>query len=109
MNAHSRIIHALDHGLVLDVTIEELKFRAYVVVSEPDINLIADFVPQEQFQQDGDVHVAAIGLASEAREQIEDITFNMNLGDSAVFMCGNEDVYLETLEELGQQRPEQLN
>ncbi|WP_199173241.1 hypothetical protein [Pollutimonas subterranea] len=102
MNALSHIIEVLEHGLVLDVTIEELQFRAYVVVSEPDIDRVADFVPKEQFEQDGDVHVAAIYEEQDAREQVQDITFNMNPGDAAVFLCVNPAAYLAALEELGQ-------
>ena len=109
MNALSHIVDSLEHGLVLDVTIEDLDFRAYVVVSEPDIDHVADFVPREQFEQDGDVHVAAVYRADEAREQIQDITFNMNPGDAAVFLCVDALAYQNTLEELGQPAPEATN
>ncbi|MEB2400936.1 MAG: hypothetical protein OZ927_15475 [Alcaligenaceae bacterium] len=98
----SRIVDTLEHGVVLDVTMEDLQFRAYVVVSPPDINLVADFVPREQFEEDGDVHVTAIGQPGEAREQVQDIAFNMNQGDAAIFLCGNRQAYLSALEELGQ-------
>ncbi|NYT60904.1 hypothetical protein H0A66_01005 [Alcaligenaceae bacterium] len=108
MNALSHIVKTLEHGLVLDVTLEDLQFRAYVVLSEPDINRVADFVPQEQFEQDGDLHVAAIHSPSEAREQIQDITFNMNPGDAAVFMCVTPQAYIDALDELGQS-PSHLN
>lgn len=102
MNALSHIVETLKHGLVLDVTIEDLQFRAYVVISPPDINLVADFVPREQFEEDSDLHVAAIGSPDEVREQIQDITFNMNPGDAAVFLCGTQQTYSDALEELGQ-------
>lgn len=109
MNALSHIVETLEHGLVLDVTIEDLQFRAYVVLSEPDIDRVADFVPKEQFEQDGDVHVAAIYQAAEAREQIQDITFNMNPGDAAVFLCVDAEAYQDALEELGQSLPQAAN
>ncbi len=109
MNALSHVVETLEHGLVLDVTVEDLQFRAYVVLSEPDINRVADFVPRDQFERDGDVHVAAIHEADEAREQIQDITFNMNPGDAAVFLCVNQQAYLDALEELGLGSPEPLN
>ncbi len=105
MNALSHIVESLEHGLVLDVTIDDLQFRAYVVLSEPDIDRVADFVPREQFEQDGDVHVAAVYHADEAREQIQDIAFNMNPGDAAVFLCVNPLAYQNALEELGQPAP----
>src|SRR3546814_2850835 len=52
MNPLSRIVETLKHGSILDVAIEELQFRAYIVISEPDIERVADFVPKEQFEQD---------------------------------------------------------
>lgn len=109
MNATSHIVDPLKNGLVLDVVIEDLQFRAYVVISKPDINLVSRFVPAEQFQRDGDVHVTAIGRSEDAREQIEDMAFNMNPGDAAVFLCGDERAYMAALEELGQIPPERLN
>ncbi|HEY9278599.1 MAG TPA: hypothetical protein VIP51_00880 [Eoetvoesiella sp.] len=102
MNPSSHLIQTLPGGVVLDVTIEDLNFKAYVVISEPDINNVAEFVPKQQFEEDGDLHVTAVSQADEAREQIEDLTFNMNLNDVAVFLCGNEQAYNATLEELGQ-------
>lgn len=105
----STIVDTLAQGLILDVRMEDLQFTAYVVVSAPDINLVADFVPAEQFDQDGDVHVTAISHPDEVRSQIQDIAFNMNLGDAAVFLCGNAQVYQQALEELGHQAPGELN
>jgi hypothetical protein len=103
MNPQSRLVDILEHGAILDVTIEELQFRAYVVVSEPDLERVADFVPREQFEKEGDVHVAAIGGADQAHEQIQDIAFNMNPGDAAVFLCADVAAFQSTLEELGQE------
>ncbi len=105
----STLVDTLEQGLILDVQIEDLQFTAYVVISAPDINLVADFVPAEQFEQDGDVHVTAVSHPDEVRTQIQDLAFNMNMGDAAVFLCGNAKVYQQTLEELGHQAPDQLN
>src|SRR3546814_2228377 len=82
MNPLSRIVETLKHGAILDVAIEELQFRAYIVISEPDIERVADFVPKEQFEQDGDVHVAAISHPGQAREQIQDIAFKIGRAHS---------------------------
>lgn len=109
MHTHSQILQTLPEGVILDVTIEDLTFKAYVVISEPDINKVADFVPAQQFEQDSDLHVAAIEQAGDAREQIEDIVFNMNLNDVAVFLCSNGSAYEAALEELGQNNPEQVS
>lgn len=102
MTLHSQVHDTLEDGLVLDVTMGELRFTAYVVISEPDINLVAEFVPTDVFKDGGDLHVTAVELATDARAQIEDLTFNMNIGDAAVFLCRDETSYQATLEELGQ-------
>ncbi len=102
MKPHSHVKSVLEHGLVLDVTIEDLSFTAYVVISEPDINLVADFVPQEHFESGGDLHVTAVETPADAQTQIQDMAFNMNIGDAVVFMCSDQATYQETLEELGQ-------
>ncbi|MGB6106172.1 MAG: hypothetical protein WBF88_20225 [Pusillimonas sp.] len=109
ISTHSTLVQTLEHGAVLDVVMEELHFRAYVVISEPDINRVADFVPAEQFEQDGDVHVTAVSHPGESREQVQDLAFNMNQGDAAIFLCGNAQAYHHTLEELGQSAPGDIN
>ena len=102
MKILSQIVDTLAHGVILDVTMEDLTFRAYVLVSEPDINRVTELVPKERFDQDGDVHVTAIGHPDDAREQVEDMAFNMNPGDAVVFLCSTDHAYNGTLEELGQ-------
>lgn len=102
MKAFSRIIQALEQGVLLDVTIEELTCTAYVVVSPPDLERVAQIVPAARFEQDGDVHVTAVDSAEQARQQVEDLAFNMNIGDSAVFLCQDTAAYEATLDELGQ-------
>ncbi len=102
MRAHSHLVEQLPQGAVLDVTIEDLSFRAFVVVSEPDISQVAQFVPASQFEQDGDVHVTAVSSPAEARQHVEDLAFNMNPGDTAVFLCADTTTCTAVLEELGQ-------
>lgn len=103
MQTHSHVISVLDQGLVLEVACGELGFTAYVVISEPDLNRVADIVPQDHYNKHGNLHVAAIDSRDDAPAQITDITFNMNPGDAAVFLCRDESAYLAALQELGQQ------
>lgn len=109
MRTHSHVISTLNQGLILDVTLGELGFTAYVVVSEPDISRVADLVPKDHYDKHGDLHVTAISTPDETREQINDIAFNMNPGDAAVFLCSDEAAYMAVLEELGQQTPSRFN
>ncbi len=100
MISHSRTLAPAANGVVLDVALEELRFTAYVVVSVPDVELVADFVPGEQFDAGGDLHVTAIADESEAASQVEELAFNMNPGDAAVFLCANEAAYDAAIQEL---------
>jgi hypothetical protein len=109
MSPYSTLITTLERGLVLDVTLDELHFTAYVVISEADLDRIAEFVPAEQFEKEGDVHVTAVGRPGDAREQVTDLTFNMNPGDTAIFMCADEAAWIETLEELGHRTVDGIN
>ncbi len=102
MQATSQIISTLPEGLVLEVQIEDLNFKAYVVVSEPDIHQMTRFVSPEAYAQANDWHVAAIASADEAESQVTDIAFNMNLDDAAVFLCVNPKAYHAALQALGQ-------
>lgn len=102
MPANSHVISALDTGLLLNVAMGELGFTAYVVISEPNIDLVADIVPQEHYDNYSGLHVAAIPSPSEASDQITDIVFNMNQGDAVVFLCRDEAAYMAALHELGQ-------
>ena len=102
MPLDSRLITRLDQGMVLDITLEDLPFRVYVAQRPADVEQVADLVPAEQFQGDGDVHVAAIHDGDDASEHIQDVLFNLNPGDAIVFLCTGPQAYADTLAELGQ-------
>lgn len=102
MPVHSRILSILEQGLVLDVTMDDLGFTAYVVVSAPDLDLIPRLVPEDDYRQYGNLHVTAIDTADDAQARITDIAFNMGPGDAAVLMCQDTAAYHAALAELGQ-------
>ena len=83
MKAQSTILATLDQGLVLQVDIGELSFKAYVAVSEPSIEKMAELVSEEEYVQANDWHVTAIETEEQAEQQVEDLAFNMNPGDAA--------------------------
>lgn len=103
MTTTSYIVDNNEYGLVLDVTMGGFAFTAYLAVSEPDIDRASDIVPAARFEQDGDVHVAAIASAHDAEEQAQDIVSNMNSGDCAVFLCADTSSYQAMLGVFGQQ------
>src|SRR5690606_16336129 len=105
MPLDSRLVDHLDQGYVLDITLEDLDFRVYVALRDADVEHVAGLVPPERFQQDGDVHVAAIDDDDDASEQIQDVLFNLNPGDTLVFLCTGADAYRDALAELGVTQP----
>jgi hypothetical protein len=90
---HRRPVGTLEQGLELDVQAEDFRFLAYLAVCAPDVDRVSELVPPERFEQDGDVHVAAIGAAEDAAAQIEEVAFNMSPGDSVVFLCKDARAY----------------
>lgn len=103
MPLDSRLVRSLDQGYEFDITLEDLDFRVYIALREADINQVASLVPPERFEQDGDVHVVAIHDTDDAAEQIQDVLFNLNPGDTIVFLCTGERAYANTLAEFKQQ------
>lgn len=98
----SQIQATLEQGVVLQVLIDDSQFTAFVVICEPDLERVTEIVPRSHFEQGGDIHVAAVESADDAAETVNDITFNMNPGDSVVFMCADAMAYGQTLACLGQ-------
>lgn len=102
MPLESRLIAHLDRGLVLDIVLEDLPFRVYVAQREADVEQVAALVPAEQFEADGEIHVAAIHDEDDAAAQIQDVLFNLNPGDAVVLLCTGPLAYAQALAELGQ-------
>lgn len=102
----SQLVAHLDRGLILDITLEDLPFRVYIAQREADVEQVAELVPEERLQGSGDVHVAAIHDQDDALEQIQDVLFNLNPGDSIVFLCTGPHAYAQALAELGQPLPD---
>jgi hypothetical protein len=97
----------LPTGVVLDTRLDGELIHSYVVISPPDLNAIADIVPQEQVDAGGDIHATAISDADSAYEQASDVLDNINPGDIAVFLCGTPDAYEAALQVLGYDDPAQ--
>ncbi|MAK55321.1 MAG: hypothetical protein CML17_05700 [Pusillimonas sp.] len=102
MKAQSTILATLPQGLILQVNMGELLFKAYVAISEPSIEKMAELVSEEEYAQANDWHVTAVEAEDQAEHQVEDLAFNMNPGDAAVFLCVDKAACLATLAALGQ-------
>jgi hypothetical protein len=91
--------------MVLDTRLDGESIRSYVVIGPPDLNAIADIVPQEQVDAGGDIHATAISNPESAYEQASDVLDNINPGDIAVFLCGTQEAYEAALQVLGYEDP----
>ncbi|MBH0312519.1 hypothetical protein I7E32_19305, partial [Alcaligenes faecalis] len=103
MQIQSQIIEQTDSGYVLEITLEqEHKIWAYLAISEPDLDAVANIVPPEQFEAGGDVHVMAIAQADDAAQEVQEVLFSMNPNDTVVFLCADPASVQAVLAEFGQ-------
>lgn len=101
MSPTNQIIATLPDGAVLSVHIDNCPIHAYVVVSEPNIDRVADIVPEERFEADGDIHVMAVGQPEDASAMIDDVSQNVNADDTVVFLCFDTETKNEVLRQFG--------
>ncbi|WP_372372592.1 hypothetical protein ACDI13_00560 [Alcaligenes faecalis] len=106
MQIQSEIIEQTDSAYVLEITLEEEhKVWAYLAISEPDLDAVANIVPPEQFEAGGDVHVMAIAQSKDAPREVEEVLFSMNPNDTVVFLCADQASIMAVLTEFGQTDP----
>lgn len=101
MSPTNQLIATLDDGAVLHVYLDDCPVQAYVVVSEPNIDRVADIVPQERFEADGDIHVMAVAQPQDASAMIDDVSQNLNADDTIVFLCFDIATKDEVLKQFG--------
>jgi hypothetical protein len=91
----------LTTGIALRTTLDGEFIRSYVVVSPPDLDVIADVVPRVEVEAGGEIHATAVSDPASAAEQVGDVLDNINPGDIAVFLCANQAAYEAALQLLG--------
>lgn len=101
MNTTSRVMYNLNHGIVLNVSMENLDFVAYIVIGEPDLDQIPNIVPAKEYEKYANLHVANVASPDEAYDQLSEITFNMYSNDAVVFFCLDQACYTNLLNEMG--------
>lgn len=101
MNIEGHLLRRFDNGAVLDVIADGMPLRAYVAICAPDPEAVTAFVPPEQFEQGGSLHVAAVETATDAATIVEDVLFNMDPDDAVAFLCPDAGSWRATLEQLG--------
>lgn len=88
-------------GLELECSAEGQTVNVYVVISEADLNAVAEVVPSEKFESDAEIHAAAVTSVEQAYDEIGEVLENMNPGDVAVFLCSDHEAYDAALDVLG--------
>lgn len=101
MSQSNELISTLDDGAVLQLYIDQTPIHAYVVISEPNIDRVADIIPQERFEADGDIHVMAVSHPEDASALIDDLSQNINADDTVVFLCSDHATKDEVLKQFG--------
>ncbi len=101
MSPTNHLISTFEEGAVLSLHLDNCPVQAYVVISEPNIDLVADIVPKERFEADGDIHVMAVGQPEDAAAMIEDVSQNINPDDTIVFLCLDKATKDEVLAQFG--------
>ncbi len=99
-------------GIELQCTAEGHPINVYVVISEADLNAVAEVVPAEKFESDAEIHAAAVTSIEQAYDEVGEVLENMNPGDVAVFLCSDVDTYDAALDVLGyegERSPADLN
>lgn len=101
MSPSNHLISTLANGAVLQVQLEGTTVQAYVVISEPSIDRVADILPEERFEADGDIHVMAVAQPQDASALIDDVSQNINANDTIVFLCIDAATKDEILKQFG--------
>lgn len=98
---HSTLVENVEGGVLLDVSIEELNVRAYVVIAPVDLSVVESLVPISVFESGAQVHVAGIHSNTDIPEEIVQVLENMTAQDVVVYLCEDALTYGEALAVLG--------
>jgi hypothetical protein len=97
----SKLAQAVEGGVLLDVTADELTVRAYVVISKIDFSVVEKLIPAEVFASGVQIHVAGIQSNTDIAEEVIQILENMSPQDIVVYLCEDALAYGECLAVLG--------
>ena len=98
---HSTLVENVEGGVLLDVSVEELNVRAYVVISPVDLSVVERLVPISVFESGTQVHVAGIQSNTDISEEVVQVLENMTMKDVVVYLCEDALTYGEALAVLG--------
>jgi hypothetical protein len=97
----SKLAQAVEGGVLLDVSADDLTVRAYVVISKIDFSVVEKLIPAEVFKSGAQIHVAGIQSNTDIAEEVIQILENMSPQDIVVYLCEDALAYGECLAVLG--------
>lgn len=97
----SILVENVEGGVLLEVTVDDLQIRAYVVISAIDLSVIEKLIPATVFESGAQVHVASIQRDADIAEEVIQILENMEPQDYVVYLCEDTLAYGECLAILG--------
>lgn len=87
-------VRAIHNGIQVLTQVNGLALDIYLLVADVDFDRIPEIVPPERFEQDGQIHIASLGLEDEPIEdEMESILANMDSGDTVLFFCADIEAY----------------
>lgn len=101
MNIISSRLSTFENGMGLSTVIDGESLTVYVVLDQPDLEIIPRIVPVALVEAGAEIHAAVVDDFDQAQSQIDDVLDNVNPGDIVVFFCPDENCYNATLDLLG--------
>lgn len=96
------LVRALHQGVQITAEVNGLVLDIYLIVAAVDFDQIPEIVPQDRFEQEGQIHIASLGLEDEpVEDEMESILANMDSEDTVLFFCANSDAYHQALDFIG--------
>ncbi len=88
------LLRPLHQGVQISAEVNGLVLDIYLVVAAVDFDQIPAIVPAERFEQEGQIHIASLGLEDEpVEDEMESILANMDSGDTVLFFCADTQAY----------------
>lgn len=89
---HTSLVRAIQNGVQVTTLVNELELDIYLIVAQVDFDRIPAIVPSDRFEQEGQIHIATLGLEDErVEDEMESILANMDSGDTVLFFCSDID------------------
>ena len=89
MKIISTIDTAIYGGVRIATTLDGESVTLFVVVAEPDLELLAKIVPVDIFEGGAQVHASTVGVEDDAQDKLLEVLENMSTSDAAVFLCSD--------------------